>query len=176
MQTVLEFLTVWASPALALIPTSARQTPEKEAHAPRHGKARSARIQAYPVPSRWVCAPRALLSARMRPARRLAFLPGLFLRLCCAPWRRPEATSPWALGPAVTRVLSASVRAPAEARRMGSEDADRGLQSSKAHKQTRLEHFSGERSGRRRQRADYAAPIISLQICEGAHVSGFFYK
>ena len=30
--------------------------------------------------------------------------------------------------------------------------------------------------GRCRQRADYAAPIISLQICEGTDVSGFFYK
>lgn len=42
--------------------------------------------------------------------------------------------------------LSASVRAPAETRRMGREDANRGLQSSKTHKQTMLLQFSSKRS------------------------------
>lgn len=76
----------------------------------------------------------------------------------------------------MTPLLSASVWAPAEARRLGREDANRGLQSSKTHKQTMLLQFSSKRSGPSRQRADYAAPIISLQICEGTDVSGFFYK
>lgn len=37
-------------------------------------------------------------------------------------------------------------------------------------------HSVASGRGRGRQRADYAAPIISLPIWEGADVSGFFYK
>lgn len=47
----------------------------------------------------------------------------------------------------MTPFMSASVRAPAEARRLGREDANRGLQSSKTHKQTMLLQFSSKRSG-----------------------------
>lgn len=67
----------------------------------------------------------------------------------------------------MTPLLSASVRAPAEARRLGREDASQGLQSSKTDKQTMFLHYSGKRSvgrGCGRQRADYVVPIISLQI------------
>jgi hypothetical protein len=47
----------------------------------------------------------------------------------------------------MTLLLSTSVRAPAVARRIAREDANRGLQSSKTHKQTKLLHFSSKRSG-----------------------------
>lgn len=46
----------------------------------------------------------------------------------------------------MTPLLSASVRAPAEARRLGREDASQGLQSSKTNKQTMFLHYSGKRS------------------------------
>lgn len=77
---------------------------------------------------------------------------------------------------AVTQEASASVGAPQRPDAWVGKTLTEG---SKVQRPTsKLCSFNSAASGpgRHRQRADYAAPIISLQICEGTDVSGFFYK